>query len=120
MAEMAEIRLSGLRGGITARVADSFASRGRGLLGRPPLAPGAGLLIRPCASVHTWFMRQTLDLVGLRAAEDGRLEITWLSQDVPPWRVRFARRGATQILELPAGEAARLRWQVGDQLLVAN
>ncbi len=100
--------------------ASSFIARGRGLLGRRPLEASHGLLIRPCNSVHTCFMRQSLDLVGLTALEDDGAEITWLSQDVRPWRFRWARRGTKQILELPAGEIGRVGLRVGQRLRVAR
>jgi uncharacterized membrane protein (UPF0127 family) len=101
---------------ITASVAASFFTRARGLLARPRLQAGEGLLIRPCNSVHTCFMRQSLDLVGLSGTKDGTAEITWLSQDVRPWRFRWARRGTREILELPAGEIERARLMVGERM----
>lgn len=107
---------------LTATLAASFASRGRGLLGRPPLAPGQGLLIRPCNSVHTWFMRQTLDLVGLTAgaSNEDDLEVTWIAPNTRPWRFRFARGGTKQILELPSGEVDRLGLHVGARLSLST
>lgn len=104
----------------TVAVAGSFLTRARGLLARPRLEPGRGLLIRPCTSVHTCFMRQPLDLVGLSRSEDGTAEVTWLSHDVRPWRFRWASRGTRDILELPAGEIQRTRLMVGDRLHLAN
>ena len=46
-------------------VADSGPKRNKGLLGRDGLAPGEGLWIVPCESVHTFFMRFPIDLVYL-------------------------------------------------------
>ncbi|MCK9485501.1 MAG: DUF192 domain-containing protein [Dehalococcoidia bacterium] len=103
---------------ITAVVADSFLTRGRGLLARPRLEAGQGLLIRPCNSVHTCFMRQPLDLVGLSRADEGMAEVTWLAQHVRPWRFRWASRRTRDILELPAGEIARSRLMLGDRLRI--
>ena len=37
--------------------------RFRGLLGKKELPPGEGILLRPCASVHTMFMRFAIDVV---------------------------------------------------------
>jgi len=63
-------------------------------------------------------MRQSLDLVGLARAEDGTAEITWLAQDVQPWRFRWARRGTRDILELPTGEIERSNLQLRDRLRI--
>jgi uncharacterized membrane protein (UPF0127 family) len=87
---------------VHAQLADSIWTRGRGLLGRRGLAPQEGLLIRPCSSVHTWFMRFAIDVVYLDA--DGC--VTKVVPDLKPWRFSWGR-GANMVLELPSGEAAR-------------
>ncbi|MGZ8793630.1 MAG: DUF192 domain-containing protein [Gaiellaceae bacterium] len=94
-------------------VADSPASRMRGLLGRSELRPGEGLLLRPASSIHTWFMRFPIDAVFL----DRDLRVVGISNDLRPWRAT-GRRGAKAVLELPAGEIGRRGLALGD-LLVA-
>jgi hypothetical protein len=95
------------------RLADGFFSRLRGLLFAPALQPGQGLLIRPCAAVHTAFMSYPIDVVFLDRA--GR--IRRIVPHLKPWRTA-AFPGAYQTLELAAGEAARLGLRAG-QLLSA-
>ena len=55
---------------VAANVVAAFDSRSRrqGLLGRGGLAPGDALILAPCSSVHTAFMRFPLDLVFLDRA----------------------------------------------------
>lgn len=84
------------------RLADTFWTRLRGLLGRKGLAPAAGLVIVPCDAVHTCGMSFPLDLVFL--ARDGRVLAT--AQAVGPWRLRRCR-GAHAVVELPAGALGR-------------
>lgn len=79
-------------------VADTAGSRMRGLLGRPPLEPGEGLLLVPCRAVHTFFMRYPIDVVFL----DRELRVLRVCSRVRPWRLRACRR-AQAVLELPAG-----------------
>jgi uncharacterized protein len=93
-------------------VADSPASRMKGLLGRSELRPGEGLLLRPASAIHTFFMRFPIDAVFL----DREWRVVGIAGDVPPWRTA-ARRGAKAVLELPAGESARRGLALGDQLL---
>jgi uncharacterized membrane protein (UPF0127 family) len=93
-------------------VADSPASRLRGLLGRSELRPGEGLLLRPASSIHTCFMRFPIDAVFL----DREWRIVGIRDDVRPWRTA-ASRGAKAVLELPAGESARRGLSLGDQLV---
>jgi hypothetical protein len=92
-------------------VAATPLARMRGLLGRRTLPSGQGILLRPAASIHTFFMRFSIDAVFL---DDG-LRVVGISDDVRPWRAA-AKRGAHSVLELPAGESARRGLAVGDQL----
>jgi uncharacterized protein len=86
----------------------------RGLLGRDGLESGEGLLLKPCGSVHTFFMRFPIDVVFL----DRELAVVAVSAEVAPWRTARAR-GAKAVLELPAGEAARRGIAVGERLRTA-
>lgn len=92
-------------------VAATPLTRLRGLLGRDGLAESHGLLIRPTWSVHTAFMRFPIDVVFL----DRDLRVLKVVADLAPWRTA-SQRGARSVLELPAGECARVGLVAGDQL----
>jgi uncharacterized membrane protein (UPF0127 family) len=92
-------------------LADNGAKRNKGLLGRKGLAPGGGLWIVPCESVHTFGMQFPIDLVYL----DRKKRIKKLKSDVPPWRLS-ACLAAHSILELPSGTIQSSLTQVGDTL----
>lgn len=92
-------------------LADTSWSRMKGLLGRRGLDAGEGLLIRPTGSIHMFFMRFAIDAVFL----DRELRVLKIVPDLKPWRVA-AKRGAKQVLELGAGEAARRGLEAGQQL----
>ena len=83
----------------------------RGLLGRPPLDGGDGVVLVPCASVHTCFMPAPIDVVFL----DRRGEVLRVVPALRPWRAE-ACRGAHAVLELPAGTCARAGLQAGARL----
>jgi uncharacterized protein len=55
----------------TVACAESSWERLRGLLGRPALVTGTGLLLAPCASVHSCGMRYAIDLVYLELVAGG-------------------------------------------------
>jgi len=95
-------------------MATNPALRFRGLMGKKALPPGEGILLRPCASVHTMFMRFPIDVVFC----DGDLRVLGVAAKVPKWRMR-SERGAKVAIELPAGEAARRSLAVGTQLRIA-
>jgi uncharacterized protein len=96
-------------------VADTVLTRMRGLLGRPPLRPGEGLMLRPASAIHTWFMRFPIDVLFLNRD----LVVTAVAEDVAPWRMR-ARRRSRSVLELASGETRRLGIRSGDRLRLAE
>lgn len=95
-------------------VAATPFARMRGLLGRRSLPSGEGILLRPAASIHTFFMRFSIDAVFL----DEELRVVGIAPELRPWRAA-AKRGARAVLELSAGECARRGLQVGDQVRFA-
>jgi uncharacterized protein len=93
------------------RIADTPLLRAKGLLGRSRLQPGEGLLLRPAASIHMFFMRFPIDAVFL----DRDLVVRKIVRDLRPWRVALGR-GAKAVLELAAGESERRGIRPGDRL----
>jgi uncharacterized membrane protein (UPF0127 family) len=87
-------------------------TRLRGLLGRPGLPEGEGLLLRPGGSIHTWFMRFPIDAIFL----DEELRVLRVASGLKPWRLAGCR-GARAVLELSSGESERRGVRPGDQLV---
>jgi uncharacterized protein len=84
-------------------------SRNQGLLQHTQLKPGDAMILAPCFSVHTWFMRFPIDV--LFVARSGR--VLKARSNVAPWRIA-ACLGAFAVIELPPGGGARV--DVGDRL----
>ena len=99
----------------TCVVADNPLTRLRGLLGRRNLPEGEGLLLRPSSSIHTWFMRFAIDVVFL----DRELRVLRVVDSLRPWRFAGCR-GASAVLELPAGEASARGVAIGNRLKLAH
>ena len=91
------------------------ATRRKGLLGRTSLPGGAALIIAPCNSIHTFFMRFAIDVAFV--ARDGR--VVRVSRAVPAWRIRLALR-AFAVVELAAGALERSKTREGDHLSVVQ
>jgi len=101
-------------------IADTPASRGKGLLGRSSLPPRAGLWIVPCAvlgvaSIHMFGMKFAIDVIYL----DREQRVVKLVHDLAPWRLSAAC-GAHSVVELPAGALASLDIQKHDTLEVRD
>jgi uncharacterized protein len=94
-------------------IADAPLARMKGLLGKKELGRGEGILLRPAASVHTWFMRFPIDVVFL----DRELRVLRVVPALAPWKAAGSK-GAAAVLELAAGECARRGLTTGDRLLL--
>jgi uncharacterized membrane protein (UPF0127 family) len=92
-------------------LADRPLLRMRGLLGRSGLPAGEGMLLTPAPSIHTAFMRFSIDALFL----DRELRVIKIVEKLAPWRVASKAR-AHAVLELAAGESARRGVRVGDLL----
>lgn len=97
------------------RLAARFFARLRGLIGRPPLAAAPtpeALLITRCPSVHTLFMRHTIDVAYL----DAHGCVVRCVERLRPWRASFGGHRAVHALELPAGTLRHLGIAPGHRL----
>lgn len=109
---------------VAARVikADDFETRSRGLLDRTSLAPDEGLWIVnpswawlvPCPTIHTLFMKFTIDVLFL----DKALRVVRVIEGLKPWRFSPWVLRAESILEL-AGGSLKGGVRVGDVLEIA-
>lgn len=69
--------------GVDVEVAETFAQRTKGLIGRKGLPSGTGMLITRCNCIHTFFMRFPIDATFL----DGRGEVVKTVRGIRPWRL---------------------------------
>jgi uncharacterized protein len=94
-----------------ADIADTSATRRRGLLKHSGLAPGEGLWITPCEGVHTFGMKFPIDVVFLNRKK----KVLKIRPDMGRARIAFGLM-AHSVLELPAGRLAETGTAKGDQL----
>jgi uncharacterized protein len=80
-------------------MANSFVSRFLGLQFRSKLEPGHGMLLRPCSSLHTCFMRFPIDVVML----DRQGMVLGVRRHMRPWRVLLCVSGTYQVIETAVG-----------------
>lgn len=92
-------------------LAESFLDRTRGLLGRDGLPGRSGMVIEHCSSIHTVFMRFSIDVVFL--SRDGN--VLKVVDELAPWRAAWAWFAARAV-ELPAGLAREVGLCAGQKV----
>jgi len=97
------------------RVADNPWTRMVGLLGKRELPLDQALLIRPCSSVHTFFMRFDMDAIFI----DRENRVLKVVQNMRPFRFAGARRSHA-VIEFMGGALKDGQLQPGDQLLISE
>ena len=95
-------------------IASNLWSRTKGLLGRQNLEADQAMWILRCNSVHTFFMKFTIDLVFVD--RDMRVKKTF--SRVKPGRIVWPVWGASSVIELSAGFLETNPIHIGDKLNV--
>ncbi|MEL0656881.1 DUF192 domain-containing protein [Pseudoalteromonas issachenkonii] len=90
--------------------ANTWFLRLRGLLGRN-LKVNEGMLIEPCNSVHTMWMKYDLDIIYINKNN----EIVKIIKKLKPWKLSVCT-AAFKTLELPADTVDYIGLKVGDFL----
>lgn len=96
------------------RVADTFWKRFKGLLGEKELQKGQALVLKPCHSIHTFFMRFPIDVLFV----DKDNKVIKAISCLRPFRLSFIYFNASFAIELPAGVIHSSRASKGDALLL--
>ena len=96
-------------------VADSLLKRMKGLLGKSELPAGEALWIKPCMSIHTFFMKFPIDVIFL----DKRNSVIAVMKNMQPNRMTRLYPKAASVLELPAGIIETTATEVGDRVEIA-
>lgn len=94
------------------KVADNFFARLKGLLGLPSLPHGQALVLSPCNSVHTCFMKFAIDVLFL----DSDYRVIHMVEAMKPWKFSPIIKNAAKVVEMPAGSLSRAGINTGDIL----
>ncbi len=98
------------------QTAKTFVARLVGLLGRQSLNGSEMLWIHECNSIHTFFMKFSIDCVFL----DKQLVVCGINENVKPYRIILPRFKARSVIEMRAGSIQSHQIQLGDQLDVGH
>jgi len=97
------------------KVADNLFTRMKGLLGKKELLEGEALWIKPCFSVHTFFMKFPIDVIFLNKKNQVIVAVSNLT----PNRMTRLYPQSFSVLELPSGTIVASNSQIGDIIEIA-
>ena len=102
--------------------ASSLWAKFMGLMGRPNLAPGAGLWLPASNGIHMMFMCFPIDAVFVaKPGADGSRVVKSVHRGLRAWVGLVPLvAGADGVLELPVGTIDRSRTQVGDRIEIVT
>ncbi|MCK5534893.1 DUF192 domain-containing protein [bacterium] len=92
--------------------ANSFVSRLVGLMGRKRLKEKEGLIILKTSSIHTFFMRFSIDVIFFNK----KGKIIKIISELKPYKISPWVWGAYGVIELPAGKVFETKTQKGDRI----
>ena len=95
-------------------VAKTPLKRMVGLLSRKQFEQGQALIIKPCNSIHTFFMHFAIDVIFV----DSRNRITKIIRSMQPFRLSGIYLNALFSIELPAGTLKKTSTQTGDYIAI--
>ena len=84
--------------------ADTFFTRLRGLQFRSSLPRDGGLLLSPCSSLHTCFMRFPIDVIML----DADNIVLGHRRNLKPWRMFLCEKHTTSVIETQVDALAEM------------
>ncbi|MFC1708469.1 DUF192 domain-containing protein [Candidatus Omnitrophota bacterium] len=97
-----------------AEVANTSFQRLKGLLGRQGLEAGQGMIITPCSSIHTFFMRFAIDAIFL--GRDG--QVVAMAHSLPPARLFGSPLKGKLVIELPPGVLKETMTELNDAISI--
>lgn len=91
-------------------LANSFFSRLKGLIGKNELKINEGLCILPCKSVHTFFMKFSIDVIFV----DKNGIVCKIAKNLKPYKISKYISKAQYVIELSSGMCNRFKIEIGD------
>ena len=92
------------------KVAENFFTRSIGLLSRKSISDNEALIIKPCCSIHTFFMKFAIDVLFVNRKN----KIVGLYENVSPNQILPIYFSSYYVVELAAGQISNKNIQKDD------
>ncbi len=93
-------------------MADTFLRRLKGLLGKTEISDDEALCIKPCKSVHTFFMRFPIDVIFI----DRENKVINITKSLKPFKTSKYIKNAMYVIEIGAGMSEIKDVRIGDKV----
>jgi hypothetical protein len=97
-------------------LADTLFLRMKGLLDKKNIKKGQALILKPCDSIHTFFMRFAIDVIFVDQKHRVDLAISCLK----PWRLSPLCWRAKLAIEFPCGVIQDSHTEKGDEITITD
>lgn len=97
-------------------VADNFVTRTIGLISKKEIFEGEGMVIKPCCSIHTFFMKFEIDVLFVNKKN----EVVAFYEKVKPNRILPIHFDSEYVIELPAQTVSTKKIEKGDLLILED
>ncbi|MCA1030984.1 DUF192 domain-containing protein [Bacillus timonensis] len=94
----------------------SFHKRLLGLMFTKTFPPGSAIHIKPCRSIHTFFMNYSIDVLYLSE----EMEVLAVDEDLKPGKIGQAYVNVKSVIELPVGSIKRTSTMIGHKVKIEN
>lgn len=98
------------------KVAQNFFTRSFGLLLRKSLSENEGLIIKPCCSIHTFFMKFSIDVLFVNSKN----QIIALYENVKPYRILPIHLSSRYVIEFPSGSISSKNIENGNLITILS
>ncbi|KJS21774.1 MAG: hypothetical protein VR72_08960 [Clostridiaceae bacterium BRH_c20a] len=93
------------------KLADTFTTRLKGLLGKSELQEGEGLILAPCNAIHCIGMKFAIDVIFMNKYK----QVVWLRENMKPG-TKEAKLDAVFVLEVASGVVKEKGIEIGHVL----
>jgi hypothetical protein len=97
-------------------LADTLFLRMKGLLDKKEIKKGQALILKPCDSIHTFFMRFAIDVIFV----DRQYKVDLAIQCLKPWRLTPLCWKAKFAIEFPCGIIQDSHTEKGDEIAIID
>lgn len=97
-----------------ATITTNFFDRFIGLMGKRYIEDNEAFCIKPCNSIHMFFMRFSIDVIFL----DSSNKVIEYIENLKPWQVSKIVKSSKMVIEMPCYSIKKKNIQINDTIII--